>query len=175
MKNPALLMKTRILFLFTLLCAAVASLQIVHAATITVNSTADPTESGKTTLRDALAAANDGDTINFDISLSGTITLSGGLSVDDSIAISGPGANILAVNGNAATRVFLISSGKTVAISGLTITNGKAVSVSGGGLSVPAGSTVSIANCTLSSNLAAAADGGGIDNQGTLTISDSTI
>lgn len=58
MKNPTLLMKTRILFLFALLCAAVASLQIVHAATITVNSTADPTESGKTTLRDALAAVN---------------------------------------------------------------------------------------------------------------------
>jgi hypothetical protein len=151
-------MKTRILFLFTLLCAAVASLQIVHAATITVTSTADPTESGKTTLRDALAAVNDGDTIDFDTSLSGTITLSGGLLVGKSITISGPGANILAVNGNAATRVFAISSGKTVTISGLTITNGKVVSVDGGGLSVPSGSTVTIANSTLSNSVAAAAE-----------------
>jgi hypothetical protein len=41
-------MKTRILFLITLLCAAIASLQIVHANTITVTSTAD---SGTGTLR----------------------------------------------------------------------------------------------------------------------------
>lgn len=84
--------------------------------------------------------------------MTGTITLSAGLLVDDSITISGPGANVLAVNGNAATRVFLIGSGKTVGISGLTVTNGKAVSVNGGGLLVPTGSTVTIANSIFSNN-----------------------
>ena len=42
------------------------------------------------------------------------------------MTINGPGANMLAVDGNHASRVFQISSGKTVTISGLTITNGSA-------------------------------------------------
>src|SRR6185436_8841935 len=121
------------------------------------------------------ADVNDGDTINFDVSVTGTISLSSGLLVDDSITISGPGAGTLALNGNGAVRVFFVSSGKTVNISGLTITNGKVVSTNGGGLSVPTGSAVSIANCIFSNNLAAAGDGGGLANAGTLTISDSTI
>ena len=60
-------MKTPIRFLFMVLCAAIVSLPSVHAATITVNSTADPTESGKTTLRDALEAVSDDDSINFSV------------------------------------------------------------------------------------------------------------
>ncbi len=124
MKNRTLPVKTRILFLFTLLCAAVASVQIVHAATITVANTLD---SGAGSLRDALAAGNDGDTIDFGAAVTGTITLtSGELVVNDSITISGPGADVLSVNGNAASRVFHVASGKIVSISGLTITNGNA-------------------------------------------------
>ena len=81
MKNPTLPVKTRILFVITLLFAAMASVQNLHAATITVTSTAD---SGAGTLRDALASASDGDTIDF--SVTGTITLTstnGELSVTD--------------------------------------------------------------------------------------------
>ena len=102
MKNRTLPVKTRILFVITLLFAAMASVQIVHAATITVTSTAD---SGAGTLRDALASASDGDTIDF--SVTGTITLtSGQLVVNNSLTISGPGAANLAVNGNAASRIM---------------------------------------------------------------------
>jgi hypothetical protein len=173
MKNPTLLLKPRILLLFTLLCAAVASVQSVHAVTITVMNTAD---SGMGSLREALADANDGDTIDFGAAVTGTITLSSGqLVVNDSITISGPGAGVLAVNGNGTFRVFEIASGKTVSISGLTMTNGKVVSVTGGGLRVPTGSTVSIANSTVSNNVAAASNGGAISNAGTLTITDSDI
>src|SRR6266496_2108647 len=93
---------------------------LAHAATITVTNTND---SGAGSLRQALAAANDGDTITF--AVSGTIGLtSGELLVDKSITISGPGAESLAVDGNAMSRVFHIGSGKNVTISGLTITNG---------------------------------------------------
>lgn len=62
-------------------------------------------DSGPGSLRQALADANDGDTINF--AVAGTIGLtSGELLVDKSITISGPGAENLAVNGNAKSRVF---------------------------------------------------------------------
>ena len=53
-----LLMKVRILFIIALLCAAVASMQSVHAATITVVNTND---SGAGSLGHALADADDGD------------------------------------------------------------------------------------------------------------------
>ena len=104
-----------------------ASLQIVEAATITVTSTAD---SGQNTLRAALASATDGDTINFSLTYPATVTLtSGQLVVDKNVMISGPGADQLTVQRSTAGgtpnfRIFHISSGKTVTISGLTITNG---------------------------------------------------
>ena len=77
--------------------------------------------------------ANDGDMITF--AVTDTIGLtSGELLVNSSITISGPGANNLAVNGNAKSRVFHVASGKTVTISGLTITNGNSGSDAGGGI-----------------------------------------
>ena len=159
-----------------------ASVQSVHAATITVNSTADPTESGKITLRDALAAASDSDTINFSVTTPATITLTTGeLLVNKSVTISGPGADQLSVNGNAASRVFHISSGKTVTISGLTITNGLDVTSGGGGI-YNDHTTLTVSNCTVSNNSATNyGGGGGIYNDGTLfggatlTINNSTI
>src|SRR5216117_3958018 len=148
---------TRILFLFTLLCAALASLQAVHANIITVANTAD---SGPGSLRQALADANDVDTIDFDSSLRGqTITLtSGQLVVNNSLTISGPGAANLAVNGNAASMIFYISSGKTVTISGLTITNGRksgiGIESQGAGI-LNDHATLTVSNCTISGNSAA--------------------
>jgi hypothetical protein len=169
MKNRTLPVKTRILFLITLLCAAIASVQIVDAATITVMNTND---SGVGSLRQALADANDGDTIDF--SVTGTITLtSGQLLVNDSITISGPGANILAVNGNVTNRVFYIASGETVTISGLTITNG-ANENSGGGI-YNDHSTLTVNNSMVSGNFSYTLGGGMYNDHGTLTVSDSTV
>src|SRR5438093_327501 len=101
-------MKTRIgPILITLLCAAMTTVQSAHAATITVTNTND---SGVGSLRQALADANDGDTIDFSVATPATITLtSGELVVNKSITISGPGADQLSVNGNAASRVFHIT------------------------------------------------------------------
>src|SRR5436190_23787952 len=88
----------------------------VHANIITVTNTND---SGPRSLRQALTDANDGDTIEF--AVSGTIGLtSGELLVDKSITIQGPGAENLAVNGNAKITVFHIVPGETVTISDLT-------------------------------------------------------
>jgi hypothetical protein len=74
----------------------------VWATTITVTNTND---SGSGSLRQALADANDGDTIDF--AITGTITLSSGeLLVDKSITISGPGADNVALDGNSKSRVL---------------------------------------------------------------------
>src|SRR6266545_217685 len=134
-----------------LICAVIIT---AHAATITVTNTND---SGAGSLRQALATANDGDTITF--AVSGTIVLtSGELLVDKNITISGPGAGSLAVDGNANSRVFHVGPGKTVAISGLTITNGYASGESGGGIYNDQ-ATLTLSNCTISGN-----SGGGVYN-----------
>jgi hypothetical protein len=164
-----------------------------RAATVNVTSTAD---SGAGSLRDAIAAASSGDTIN--ISVTGTITLTGApLTIDKSLAISGPGASELAVSGNKAVQVFVVNSGATVTISGLTIENG-AASGGGGGISnsgmltvtdsVIAGNTtdsfgggilnlgmLTVANSTVSGNSASCCNGGGISNLGMLTVTNSTV
>src|SRR6266700_1224769 len=154
-----------VLFFITLLCAAMASVQIVHAATITVTSTND---SGVGSLRQALVDANDGDTIDF--SVTGTITLTSAELVvnKNNLTISGPGPNQLIVQrstavGTPAFRVFHISSGKTVTISGLTITKGYA-SGNGGGI-YNDHATLTVSDCTISGN-AGPYGGGGIYNFG---------
>ena len=84
------------------------------AATITVTNTND---SGPGSLRQALIIANDGDTINF--AVTGTITLtSGGLPVSKNLAIVGPGADQLSIDGNQTILVFGVFNGNAVTISG---------------------------------------------------------
>jgi len=140
-------------------------------------------DSGTGSLRQALIDASDGDTIRFDPSLNGrTIILtSGELSVNKNVTISGPGAGQLSVSGNAAGRVFYISAGKTVAVSGLNILNGSAPAPyrQGGGIYNDHG-TLTLSNCTISGNLADQGSGGGIYNDAnagsaTLTITNCTI
>ena len=150
-------MKTPIRFLFTLLCAAITSVQSIHAATITVTNTND---SGPGSLRQALVDANDGDTIDA-TGVSGIILLtSGELVVDKDVTVSGPGANHLAVDGNAQSGVFYVNpgEGKKVTIDGLTVANG--LSDYGGGIfndgsDQAGGATLTITNCTVSGNSAA--------------------
>src|SRR6266404_1442364 len=162
--------------LLSLVVAAALSSAAGRATTLTVTSTADDgTTAG--TLRSLLAGATDGDTIDF--SVTGTITLTTGqLVVDKSVEILGPGADNLAVDGNAVSRVFYIAPGKTVSISGLTITNGRESGDNGGGI-YNDHSTLTVSSGTLRAN-SALSDGGGIYNDArggsaTLTISASTL
>ena len=89
----------------TLACALTVSAQ---AATIIVSNTND---SGPGSLRQALAVANNGDTIDA-TGISGVITLTTGeLLVDKSVTINGAAADLLAVDGNATSRVFQTVTG----------------------------------------------------------------
>ena len=162
----------RILFatFLSALCLIALSTQ---AATITVINTND---SGAGSLRQALADTNDGDTIDF--AVTGTITLTTDeLLVDKSITISGPGSDNLTVDGNHASRVFHVSSGVTATVAGLSITNGGEVPGAGGGI-YNDHSTLAIDHCTVSGNHGSV--GGGVYNDGysgtaTLTVTNSTF
>ena len=144
-----------------------------QAATITVTNTND---SGPGSLRQALADANDGDIIEF--AVTGAIQLtSGELVIDNSITISGPGADSLVLSGDFQTRILHVMPGPTVTIAGLTIRSGFAQFDFGGGL-LNDHATLTFTNCAVDAN--EAFGGGGIYNDGaggsaTLTIVDSTV
>jgi hypothetical protein len=154
-------------------------------STLTVTNNLD---SGAGSLRAAIKNANSGDTIAFASSLNGqTITLtSGELAISQSLDIEGPGASILAISGNNASRVFDISQNQkpvTVTIAGLTIENGLCSGDNGGGGILNISSAVSLNNDLLSNNEAFATSpnqisgGGAIENRngGTLTVAGCTF
>jgi hypothetical protein len=113
-------------------------------STLTVLNTND---SGAGSLRADIAAASSGDTIQFAKKLTGdTISLTQGqLAITKNLDIEGLGAANLAISGNAASRVFAVSSGVTATLAGLTIRNGLAD------------------------------QGGGIDNAGVLTLNGDVV
>jgi hypothetical protein len=187
----------------TVTVAAVLMLALFSAspALATTRTVTNTNDSGAGSLRQAILdadAANTDDTIMF--SVTGTITLTSGvLEIQHSLMISGPGASSLAISGNGASRVFMVDSGATVSISGLTIEDGSSFSgtnvgggiytfgtlsvtnctfsnnsaVGGGGLGTEPGSTVTVTNCTFSGN--SADYGGGIINYATMTVTNSTV
>jgi len=153
-------------------CAFLASASLVDAATWTVSITSD---SGTGSLRQAVLDAASGDTIVFDPSLNDTtITLtSGEIVVNTSLTMTGPGATLLTVSGNNASRVFHFTGGVST-ISGLTIAQGHAAGGNGvagdggggggggmgAGLLADANATVSIQDLIFSGNAVTGGSGG---------------
>jgi hypothetical protein len=124
-------------------------------------------------LRDALNAAADGDTIQFAHSTAWPITYTlthGTLVVGHAVTIQGPGADALQISGGGAVGVFVVNSGVTATISGLGIENGR--STIGGGINNQG--TLTVTSSTLSGNVATR-NGAGISNSGTLTVTGSTL
>ena len=101
---------------------------------IVVDNPTDMPVMGEIDLRQAISQATSdttNDTITFASTIFGTIpqsiTLSGSqlnlTKATGTLTIQGPGANLLSVSGNHATRVFALYGG-TAYISGLTVTGG---------------------------------------------------
>jgi hypothetical protein len=138
-------------------------------------------DSGAGSLRAAIQGASSGDTIVFAPSLDGlTIKLTNGaLAITKSLDIEGPGASLLSISGNDASRVFEISSNQpvgsiAVTIANLTITHGKGNGTDeGGGGILNVSSALTVAHDVFSYNRAVggspdnAAPGGAIDNRET--------
>jgi hypothetical protein len=164
-------------------------------STFTVGTLA---ESGPGSLRQAILDANaqpGDDTINF--SVTGAINLSSALpNLSTNLAIQGPGAASLTVQrsnagGTPDFRILTVSSGATVALSGLTIARGRIdLGISTGppaqGGGIYNGGTLTVSNCKVADNFVWSGDGweyglyptgsgGGIFNMGALTVRDSTL
>ncbi len=136
--------------------SATFNLTNIAPMTFTVSNTND---GGAGSLRQAILDANDNsgnDTINFDSSVfSGPQTIiltSGELSVDDngSLTINGPGAYLLTISGNNASRVFSVSG--DLILNDVKISNGFISGESGGGL-LTFGGSLQINRCAFYNNV----------------------
>jgi predicted outer membrane repeat protein len=141
-------------------------------STLTVTNNLD---SGNGSLRADISKAHNRDTIVFAPSLDGqTITLtSGELVINQKLTIQGPGASQLTISGGNTSRVFEVDGSSTnVILSGLTITQGSATV----GGAIYNNGTLTITNSTLSGNSAVdGGNGGAIKNNGTLMITNSML
>jgi hypothetical protein len=103
-------------------------------------------------LRDAIAAAADGDTIGFDRDM--TITLGGTLTLGNDVTIDA-GSFAVTIDGNQTGSVFHVNANATVTLTRLTIRNG--LSNAGGGIANEGALTLS--RCTVSDNRAVGGSG----------------
>ncbi|MCX6854658.1 MAG: Ig-like domain-containing protein [Verrucomicrobia bacterium] len=181
--------------------AETARLNVVSSSAYVIGTPADATvtitensflvtttaDSGTGSLRQAVLNGNSiagADTITFDPSVTGSITLtSGSMEISSALTIQGPGANVLAVNGGGTDRIFFVIGNSDKTISGLTITNGHAVGSDnngGGGAIFNAGggpmvsTTLTLDSCAITGSTADTF-GGGILNFATLIVLNSTI
>jgi hypothetical protein len=156
-----------------LICAAAVS---AHANIITVT---DLNDSGPGSLRQAVADASDGDTINF--AVGGTISLtSGELVIARSVAVTGQTQSITVARaqGAPAFRIFHVMPGQTVTIDRLHIAGGDAnLDLYGGGV-LNDHANLTISNCSLTTN--SSTYGGAISSDGSggsaiLAVLDSSV
>jgi hypothetical protein len=130
-------------------------------------------------------AADGPDQITFQAGLTGTITLTSDLDVNEALEVVGPGANVITVDGDETFQFHLYgfdSPNEAVSVSGLTLRDGSSSYggnfYNGSFAGEPAGQ-VTLSNMAILSGDATAAgagDGGNVYNDGgDLTITGSTI
>ncbi len=95
------------------------------ATTLAVTDCGDGTDSG--TLRNTIAGAADGDIIDLRALACSSITLTDGVIPIpvENLSLLGPGADALAIDGNANDRVFIHPYNGTFTIESLTVRNGR--------------------------------------------------
>jgi CSLREA domain-containing protein len=154
-----------------------------NAKSITVNSLDDDGEGctiEKCTLRDAIATSTTWwDIITFDPSLTSggpaVITLESTIEIDHALIISGPGAELLTIDGNSEHMMIYISDG-FVNISDLTFANGFNDYDYTGAVENYGDDPLTIDNCIFTNNDSDGNYGGAIYNyEADLTITNSTF
>ncbi len=169
----------RLLALLAVLSLALAA--SAHAADPVTNTQ----DSGPGSLRQALATANAGETIDVP---PGTYSLTSGqlLANDNNLTLRNqPGASIPIIQSTGNFRVLCVTGGNTVTVRGLTIQDGRAApggvgacnDSQGGGIHAEIGSILNVDDSVVQHNTASPAQGGGggIFAAGELYVLDSIV
>ncbi len=109
------------------------------ALTVDPIEVANSNDAGEGSLRDIIDCAGSGATITFSADMSGTTILltSGEIVINKNLTLAGPGALLLSLSGNNASRLFHVLPGNTLTIQGMNLkdatspTNGGAVYAQG--------------------------------------------
>jgi predicted outer membrane repeat protein len=119
---------------------------------ITVTSNAN---SGQGSLREAIASAQAGDTIQFASSLANqTITLTSQLNIEKNLTIDGASASGLTISGNKSTRVFDVKeSGTNFTLRNLIIADAFLPKDLGGAIHTTDDVTLTVENCQFNNNV----------------------
>jgi len=126
-------------------------------------------------LATAISNAGAGDTITFahDCPTATPITLTSTQMISKNVTLDGMGHTVVISGGNA-VRLFTVGSGVTFTVNALTLTGGKSGSGKNGG-AIDNNGTLTVTNSTLSGNSVNGGGGGAIANGGTLTVTNSTL
>jgi fibronectin-binding autotransporter adhesin len=158
-------------------------------AVLTVTNPLDDGSGG--TLRELVASATPGDTIDFAPELTGQTIIFGlgEIVIDRDLTIQGPGADQLVLSGNGQSRVFSVDGPGTlsVTLSGLTLSAGSGTSAPtadaasgtaadvGGGAIRNADENLTLAGTILSDNHTTGPGGAVLSQGGSLTLQNSTV
>ena len=173
-KSICRLISVLLVLLFML---AVSPLQAVRADSHTVTNCTDA-DAGS--LRQAVAAADDGDTVNFnlDCPAAGPLILLSQIAVGTDITISGAG-HVVVISGNNANGLFMIQYDTIATLEYLTLKDAAWSDGSDGGAIYDNGAYLTLSHVTFQDNhvSGSGADGGAIFHgpNGTLTILNSTF
>ncbi|MGV3759591.1 MAG: right-handed parallel beta-helix repeat-containing protein [Actinomycetota bacterium] len=134
-------------------------------------------DSGAGTLRDLIAATNDGDApgevdvINVP---AGSITLTSGvIEIDEPLTLTGAGASSVTISGDENSRIFYINTSGAVTISGVTLTDGD--DSGAGGAIFSRDADLTIQSSVVSSSDARSSGGALAVRGGSLTVADSQL
>jgi hypothetical protein len=126
-------------------------------------------DSGAGSLRQAIADAAADDIVEFAQGLTGTLSLQSTLAISKNLTITGLGEGNLTIDGTALSDVFFrIDSGDSLALSGLTMSNGTTGVIDAAG-------QLSLTGCTFSSNTGAVVSLSSSDSGVSQTITDCTF
>ena len=165
------------ILLIGLATALPASMQAAYAASQTVTTTAD---SGPGSLREAVAAAPSGGTVDFAPSVEGgTITLSSPISTGNPVTIDGGAAGVTITStqgagGVGTTQLFSVASDGNLTLAHLTLTGGYASASGGGAVGTGLSSSLTITDSTITGNHGKV-NGGAILSHGSVTLTRVTL
>lgn len=157
--------------------AALCLLLLIGTTSAATRTVTNLNDSGPGSLRDTIAASGSGDTINF--SVSGTVSLtSGALVISKTLTINGPGPASFAIAGGTNFGVFNVSNGThtgpVASISGLLIENGGSSGAGSGGVYNNHG-RVTLTDCEIFNNSVGITNRGDGPNFAAMTINNCTI